>query len=77
MNEFKNFKDRKDYGMSKEEFYERIKDDIINSKQALVITVDEQSSGHLYTGGDTLEMIGALSRSQFIFLNDTTEWVAE
>lgn len=74
MDEFKNAKLKRDRGVSNIEFYEDVKETILNADLSIVITVKDGVSTLEHTGGDSLMMSGALSHAQFVITHNSIHW---
>lgn len=74
MDELKSARLKRERGISNTEFYEDVKETILNADLSIVITVKDGVSTLEHTGGDSLVMSGALSHAQFVVTHNSIHW---
>lgn len=75
MSEFKEYQQKKERGQTNSEFWEGQKEEVKNADQALVITIKDGVSSFEHTGGESLQIVGALEHAKFVLVNNSIEWI--
>jgi hypothetical protein len=75
MSEFEEKKRKKERGITNAEFWESNKKEVEQSDQALIITIKDGVSSFDHTGGESLQIVGALEHAKFVLVNNSIEWI--
>lgn len=75
MSEFEEKKRKKERGITNAEFWESNKEEVEQSDQALIITIKDGISSFDHTGGESLQIVGALEHAKFVLVNNSIEWI--
>jgi len=73
--EFAEVKRKKERGVSNAEFYEGVKQEVLNSEQTVIVTVDSDGQvGTFLTSDNRESAVGMIEIAKHLIINDITSY---